>query len=189
GNYWFPCSKFSELHDCRAEKIYLDGTIVTPANFYWEVSPSDVFRPSTVFLFLSAVDAMAFSQSKSNGFLSNSVFIALGTNPVLEVIQVLSERFSAKFVLCFPDDFFGRLNDVRVAAFLEGYNVSVRLEGAESVFVLREKEIRIPNDQVSLSKFERAAGLDLKARTSKPRGYRTFFELLRGLQRSRKTIA
>lgn len=187
GNFAFPCSPSPNFSCSGDEKLYLDGTGVVPSAFFWEFSTTDDNLVSKVFLFQSAVEAMAFYELKGGDFLRDSALVAVGSSVEFPLISTLKSRFfRASFFLVFPNDFAGRVSDVRVAGFLSGVNVSAKLVDGSVVFRYREREVSVPSEAVSLSKFEILSNVNLKTKTVKARGYRTHFLKLRAVFLSNK---
>lgn len=188
GNYTFPCSLLQGFSFNRSETVYFDGTRLVPSEFFWEVSPVESLGKRNVFLFQSATDAMAFLELKGLEYLSNSILVAIGSSPSFSLIEALKSRPYGNFVLCFPNDFFGRLCDVKVGLFLSGFEASMEISDDGVVIEAKGRRSTLKETEISLSKFEKVAGVNLKIRTLKPSQAATFFEELR-LVRQRKNLA
>lgn len=180
GSFAFPCAALHGFRFTGTERLYLDGTRILTSGFFWTFLPDGDCNVARVFLFSSATDAMAFYQIRDAAFFRNAVVYAIGPCPAHDVVETLKSMHPvARFSLCFPNDVMGRIRDVIVASSLERTAVSVRSAGEEYVFRVRGKEVPLRAGHVSLSRFEKVSGLHLSARTEKPKGQRSFFELVR----------
>jgi hypothetical protein len=124
----------------------------------------------------SAMEAIAFLSLNGRRFpdLSLLRFVAVGNHtPQLP-------RFPyRKCALLFEGDLLGRIWDIHAATQLSGRPVSIFYVKRQFDFILPGRAFGLPEDSLSLSAFERAAGLRSGIRTYKStKSYQTFLELL-----------
>nr|WP_294791042.1 hypothetical protein [uncultured Mucilaginibacter sp.] len=136
-----------------------------------------------VILSASALDAVSWLNKKYDAFTStqNLLFVALGTGISEVQLDWIRGNFSAKKCqLIFSNDLLGRLADLKVAAALRGWPLSVYADAEEKLIVnFRTANFCFRQDALSLSAFERAAGVRFGVSAPKPRSHHSFFEELK----------
>jgi hypothetical protein len=135
-----------------------------------------------VILSTSALDAVSWLNKKYNAFTAteNLLFVALGGGISDAQLHWIRDKFSRKKChLIFSNDLLGRLADLKVAAALHGWPLSLYADPEEKVTInFRTANFCFSQETLSLSAFERAAGIRFGVSTSKPRKYNSFFEEL-----------
>jgi len=136
-----------------------------------------------VILSTSALDAVSWLNKKYHSFSTaqNLLFVALGAGISSVQLGWIRENFSCKKCqLIFGKDLLGRLADLKVAAVLPGWPLSLYLEGEEKVLVnFRSRNFCFSQETFSLSAFEREAGVRFGVPASKPLNHNSFFEELK----------
>lgn len=106
-------------------------------------------------------------------------FIALGNLPQARQLGWIGAFCQKrKITLVFGNDLLGRLADIAVAAGIRGK--ALRLVWRDGLIEahLNNKVCPIPPEQVSLNRFEKAAGFRMGIRTRKPAHHNSFLEQL-----------
>jgi len=180
GRYLFPSAGLPGGKTGRPEVLYLDGTRTVPAEFLWKVPQGAALGKTDVFLFQSATDAMAFFELKGSRALRGSALVAMGSGPGTELLQYLKKGPYRNFVLCFPNDFLGRICDIRAGLCLSDRPASIAISTDGTVSIeSKERKCAIRPEALSLSRVERDAGINIRPRTLKPPTETTFFEEMR----------
>lgn len=84
----------------------------------------------------------------------------------------------SKTTLLFDNDLVGRLWDIRIACLIRDKPVHIVYENQHCAFKLINRSFQLPVDQVSLSAFEKAAGIRTGIKTAKAKGHITFLQQL-----------
>jgi len=177
GRYVFPSAELPGRKTGRPEVLYMDGTRTVPAEFFWKIPQEREMGKTDVFLFQSAVDAMAFFELKGSGYVEGAALAAIGSGPGTELLQSLKKGPYRNFALCFPNDFLGRICDVRAGLALSNRPASIAISADGTVAIASKgRKCALRPEDLSLSRVERAAGINIRARTLKPADGTTFFE-------------
>lgn len=167
--------------DLAPEILYIDGKRITPLQTFFEWGVADITMPEKkVYIFQSAFDALAFFQIRKMAE-SNDVIFVVGKYPSKNVLVYIKKSFPiAKFIICFPNNFFGSIADVRIAAILSDKSLSMEVVSNKLLCSYKSRDTAIPLDKVSLSKVSEFTGFSPKRiRTLKPKlGKESFFDLL-----------
>ncbi|SDE62402.1 hypothetical protein SAMN05216464_1085 [Mucilaginibacter pineti] len=136
-----------------------------------------------VILSASALDAVSWLNKKLPAFpqTENILFVSLGAG-VSDVQSLwLREHFAGKsFRLLFGNDLLGRMADLKLAAAIRGWPLSVFLAEKEQVVVnFRSRQFSFGQEHFSLFAFEKAAGVRFGMATDKPKSFNTFFDELK----------
>lgn len=134
----------------------------------------DQHKPTNVFLFFSAMEAIAFAHLKSskfNGF-SRCLFVALGVCPSKQQIDLLKKKFKeSKFHTVFTNDIIGKVYDCKASLWLTNKDCSFAL-GNDIVTAVTNatpfKTVSINRNQFSYFSFHRQLGKRSNIKTHKP---------------------
>jgi hypothetical protein len=136
----------------------------------------DQHKPTNVFLFFSAIEAIAFAHlnnSKFNGF-GRCLFVALGVRPSKQQIDVLRKQFKdCKFHTVFTNNIIGKVCDCKASLWLTNKDCSFALANdIVTVTAVTDKEfpkkINIGRSQFSYFSFHRQFGKRSNIKTHKP---------------------
>jgi hypothetical protein len=132
-----------------------------------------------VYIAESAIDAMSFYQLYKHKFkFDQAVFISTGGNVLRnQAEQILNAYPKAKINTLFDNDFSGKLYDIFLAGIKSKREIRITRESDAVVFQLEKGNFKIPIDQLSLSRFERATGIRSGIRPFKADG-KDFNEML-----------
>lgn len=136
-----------------------------------------------VILSASALEAVSWLNKKYHSFsvTQNLLFVALGAGISDAQLRWIWENFSGKkCLLIFGKDLLGRIADLKVAAALRGWPVSIYLAADEQLMVnFRSANFSFSQETFSLAAFERTAGIRFRIPASKPLKHNSFFEELK----------
>lgn len=136
-----------------------------------------------VILSASALDAVSWLNKKAAAFphTENLLFVALGAGISEVQLLWLRETLAGKqFRLLFGRDLLGRMADLKLAAGIKGWPLSVYLGEGEQVAVsFRSRIFSFSQEKFSLAAFEKVAGVRFGIAADKPKVYNTFFEELK----------
>ncbi len=150
---------------------------------FWLAGNLQFSQVRLVILSASALDAVSWLNKKLPAFplTENLLFLALGAGVTdAQVLWIRAHLEGKAFRLLFGRDVLGRMADVKLAAAIKGWPLSVYLgEGEQVVVSFRQHDFSFSQEQFSLAAFEKAAGVRFGAATDKPKVYNSFFEELK----------
>jgi hypothetical protein len=159
--------KDSELFGFRTVKLAC-------TNGLWYAG--DQHKPINVFLFFSAMEAIAFAHlnsSKFNGF-GRCLFVALGVRPLKQQIDLLKKQFKeCRFHTVFANDLIGKVYDCKASLWLTNKDCSFTLSN-DLITVTAvtnddlPKTVSIGRSQFSYFSFHRLFGKRSNIKTHKP---------------------
>ena len=136
----------------------------------------DQHKPTNIFLFFSAMEAIAFAHlnnSKFNGF-NHCLFVALGVKPLKQQIDLLKKQYKgSKFHTVFTNDLIGKVYDCKASLWLTNKDCSFAL-GNDIVTVTAvtgnepARTVNIGRSQFSYFSFHRQFGKRSNIKTHKP---------------------
>ncbi|TSJ44402.1 hypothetical protein FO440_09545 [Mucilaginibacter corticis] len=136
-----------------------------------------------VILSASALDAVSWLNKNLPAFpqTGNLLLVSLGAGiSEAQVLWIRKHLAGKQYCLSFGNDLLGRMADLKLAAALRGWPLSVFLTEKEMVMVdFRSRHFVFSQENLSLSAFEKAAGMRFGVATDKPKVYTTFFEELK----------
>jgi len=125
-----------------------------------------------VYIAESAIDAMSFYQLHRHEFdFDHAVFISTGGNLLKHQAKNLLEAFpKAKIHTLFDNDFSGKMYDIYLAGIKSKRDVVIQKKQNSVLFKTAKGIFELPNDQISLSRFERETGIRSGILTHKAKG-------------------
>ena len=129
----------------------------------------------------SAMEAISWLDCNFAGLTgtANLLFAATGNNLAAgQIIRLIKLFPCQRHALLFANDLIGNVWDLKVAATLCGYPVSICSSGEFLYINFRNRPFQMPCDAFSLSKFERLCGYRFKVKTLKPRKDVSWLSLL-----------
>ncbi len=161
-----------ELRGDRGYKGKAAGTNSSTAMWVAGI-PSALNNPDMVrdvYFAESAYDAMAFYQTnKARIDLAHSAFVSLGgTFSNGQVNGVMRHFKMADAVDCFDNDLAGRIYGMRMAALVDGKDISIIQKGNELLVQMDNKEIRMPVDKACLKELSKNVALSGRTISWKP---------------------
>ncbi len=176
GEVVFPGFALDELPDQGPARVFPDGRVRTPPEFFLEFRP-DGLPVRRVYVFASALELMAFYQFRPS---SGSILVAAGCAPGYEWMKRIRFRYGrVKFILVTGHSFFDRLWDIRMACCLCGLMPVIRLENGKVCIRAGKYQTETDPDTLSLSRFCRLSGFRTSVQTLKNKGYPSFFDCVR----------
>ena len=136
----------------------------------------DQHKPLNIFLFFSAMEAIAFAHlnnSKFNSF-NHCLFIALGVSPSKQQIDLLKKQYKGcKFHTVFANDLIGKVYDCKASLWLTNKDCSFKLDNdIVTITAVTDKEsaktVNIGRSQFSYFSFHRQFGKRSNIKTHKP---------------------
>lgn len=117
----------------------------------------DPFAVKNVYFAESGYDIMAFWQANKERLdKKSSVFVSIGgTFSEKQVTGIMQHYSEARAMDCFDNDLAGRMYGIRMAALLERMAVGIVKSGNDVRIQVGDKEVRLPEDKVSLTEFAR----------------------------------
>ena len=116
-----------------------------------------------IYIAESAFDAISYYQLNRNQLdLYASVFVSFGGSFSDHQFRNLIEHYSsAKPILLFDNDIYGRMYDIRAFVIMQGKELEAKFdkENDKVDFSIENKQFSIPYNDVSLSSFQSASGL------------------------------
>lgn len=116
-----------------------------------------------IYIAESAFDAISYYQLNRNQLdLYASVFVSFGGSFSDHQFRNLIEHYSsAKPILLFDNDIYGRMYDIRAFVIMQGKELGAKFdkENDKVDFSIENKQFSIPYNDVSLSSFQSASGL------------------------------
>jgi len=136
-----------------------------------------------VILSASALDAVSWLNKKLPAFphTENLLFLALGAGiHEAQLLWIRSNLAGKQFRLSFGQDVLGRMADLKLAAAIRGWPLSVYLGAGEQVVVsFRQHHFSFSQEKFSLAAFEKASGMRFGVATDKPKVHNSFFDELK----------
>lgn len=149
----------------------------------WLAGNLQLSQVRLVILSASALDAVAWLNKKLPAFpnTENLLFVSLGAGiSEAQVLWIRKHLAGKQYRLLFGNDLLGRMADLKLAAALKGWPLSVFLAEKERITVdFRSRHFVFSQETLSLFSFEKAAGVRFGIATDKPKVYTTFFEELK----------
>jgi len=150
---------------------------------FWLAGNLQLSQVRLVILSATALDAVSWLNKKAAAFpqTENLLFVSLGAGVSdAQLLWIRSNLAGKQFRLLFGRDVLGRMADVKLAATIKSWPLSVYLGAGEQVVVsFRQYHFSFIQEQFSLAAFERAAGVRFGTATDKPKVYNTFFDELK----------
>jgi hypothetical protein len=150
---------------------------------FWLAGNLQFSQVRLVILSASALDAVSWLNKKLPAFpqTENLLFVSLGAGvSEAQLLWVRAHLEAKAFRLLFARDLLGRMADVKLAAGIRGWPLSVYLGEGEQVIVnFRHHHFSFSQDGFSLAAFEKAAGVRFGVATDKPKVYNSFFDELK----------
>jgi len=136
-----------------------------------------------VILSASALDAVSWLNKKAAAFpqSENLLFVSMGAGVSDAQLLWMRKHLAGKqFRLLFGRDVLGRMADLKLAAAIKGWPLSVYLGAGEQVTVsFRSRIFSFRQENFTLSAFEKAAGIRFGVATDKPKVHNSFFDELK----------
>jgi hypothetical protein len=136
-----------------------------------------------VILSASALDAISWLNKKLPAFphTENLLFVALGAAVSEVQVTWIREQLAGRSLkLLFGRDVLGRIADLKLAAGIRGWPLSVYLGAGEQVVIcFRQHNFSFRQENFSLAAFEKAAGIRFGVATDKPKTHNSFFDELK----------
>ncbi|WP_026715248.1 hypothetical protein [Flavobacterium daejeonense] len=152
-----------------------------PADFFNLINPLESAFIYEVYFFNSFLDAMAFYQIKKNISFNHALFVVTGNNPKFSYIQYLKKDYTnlKKFYLVYPNSFYGKMLDIKIACYLKGINnVSFILKDNILTVYYNSQSVSINRNYVTLSMIRKALNITLPYKTFKSKIAKSYFEEL-----------
>jgi hypothetical protein len=150
---------------------------------FWLAGNLQLSQVRLVILSASALDAISWLNKKAAAYpqTRNLLFVSLGTGVSdLQVSWIRTHLIDKQFRLLFGRDLLGRMTDLKLAAALKGWPLSVYLSGDEQVAVsFRSRIFSFSQENFSLAAFQTAARIRFGIATDKPKVYNSFFDELK----------
>lgn len=150
---------------------------------FWLAGNLQFSQVRLVILSASALDAVSWLNKKAAAFpqTENLLFVSLGAAVSNAQMLWVREHLGRKqFRLLFGRDVLGRMVDLKLAAAIKGWPLSVYLGAGEQVLVcFRQHHFSFRQENFSLATFEKAAGIRFGVSTYKPKVHNSFFDELK----------
>jgi len=150
---------------------------------FWLAGNSAFSQVRLVILSASALDAVSWLNKKVAAFphTENLLFVALGAGVSDAQVFWIRQHLARKsFRLLFGRDVLGRMTDLKLAAGIRGWPLSVYLgEGDKVVVCFRQQHFSFSQEKFSLAAFEKTAGVRLGVAADKPKVHNSFFDELK----------
>jgi hypothetical protein len=157
--------------------------LVPVTDGFWLAGNLQFSQVRLVILSASALDAVSWLNKKAAAFpqTENLLFVSLGAGVGEAALLWIRTHLAGKqFRLLFGRDLLGRMADLKLAAAIKGWPLSVYLAAREQVAVsFRSRIFSFSQEQFSLAVFEKAAGVRFGVATDKPKVYNSFFDELK----------
>lgn len=139
----------------------------------------DILTARQVLICGSALEAIAFLSLNSYRFteLDQLLFISVGNCPTFEQLNLMQPN--CQFGLIFGKDILGRLADVRIAAMLRNYPVSLHYNSGFIMALSRGVKNAFSEPKLTLNAFEKVSGFRAGIRTYKSKYFDSFLEQLK----------
>jgi hypothetical protein len=149
---------------------------------FWLAGNLHFSQVRLVILSASALDAVSWLNKKGATFpqTENLLFVSLGAGVSdVQLLWMRKHLAGKQFRLLFGRDLLGRMADLKMAAAIKGWPVSVYLGAGEQVVVcFRQHHFFFRQENFSLAAFEKAAGIRFGVATDKPKVHNSFFDEL-----------
>ncbi|MGV8135946.1 MAG: hypothetical protein AB2L20_12085 [Mangrovibacterium sp.] len=180
GEVIFPGSLLRVNPNTYPERVFPDGTVSTPSEFFLEYRSHD-FPCLQVYLFASVLELMAFYQLfQSRASLPAAALVVAGSRPGFEFVQSIKARYAeARFILVKGHTFFDRIWDIRLACQLDGLEPAIRMGNCKVHIRAGRFVAEMFPELLSLSRFCRLSGYRTAVRTLKPKGFNSYVEMIR----------
>jgi hypothetical protein len=150
---------------------------------YWLAGNLQFSQVRLVILSASALDAVSWLNKKLPAFpqTENLLFLAIGAGVSdAQLLWIRAHLEGKAFTLLFGRDVLGRMADLKLAAAIKGWPLSVySAEGEQVTVSFRSKVFSFSQDGFSLAAFEKTAGVRFGVATDKPKVYNSFFDELK----------
>jgi hypothetical protein len=150
---------------------------------FWLAGNLQFSQVRLVILSASALDAVSWLNKKLPAFpqTENLLFVAFGAGiSDAQVLWIRTHLEGKAFTLLFGRELLGRMVDVKLAAAIKGWPLSVySAEGEQVTVSFRSKVFSFSQDQFSLAAFEKTAGVRFGVATDKPKVHNSFFDELK----------
>lgn len=151
-----------EIRGAGGFKSKASGTDSTNAMWIADFTRSSQ-EVRNIYIAESAFDAISYYQLNRNQLdLYASVFVSFGGSFSDHQFRNLIEHYSsAKPILLFDNDIYGRMYDIRAFVIMQGKELEAKFdkENDKVDFSIENKQFSIPYNDVSLSSFQSASGL------------------------------
>lgn len=176
GNLVFAYGEEAEHFGFAFHKVPVTDT-------FWLAGNLQFSQVRLVILSASALDAVSWLNKKLPAFpqTENLLFVAFGAGiSDAQVLWIRTHLEGKAFRLLFGRDVLGRMADLKLAAAIRGWSLSVYLTGNEKVIInFRHFHFSFSQEQFSLAAFEKAAGVRFGVATDKPKVYNSYFDELK----------
>jgi hypothetical protein len=149
----------------------------------------NTYSPTDVFLFSSAMEAVAFAQvSKMKFDFDRCLFIALGVKPIKEQILKIKSDYilsKPKYHSIFGNDLLSYVYDCKISLWLDNKDCKFHLQNdvikiTSSAINMRFKSVEIDRNKFTYAQFVLKFGKKVNLRIHKPTGnHNTFLDLLK----------
>lgn len=150
---------------------------------FWLAGNLQFSQVRLVILSASALDAVSWLNKKGAAFpqTENLLFVSMGAGVSDAQLLWMRKHLAGKQLrLLFGRDLLGRMADLKLAAAIKGWPLSVYSGAGEQVTVrFRSRIFSFRQENFSLAVFEKAAGIRFGVATDKPKLYNTFFDELK----------
>jgi len=175
GNLLFAYGEEFERFGFGFHKVPVTGELWLAGNLQFS-------QVRLVILAASALDAIAWLNKKLPAFpqTENLLFVSLGAGIRDAQLLWIREHLAGKqYRLILGNDLLGRMADLKLAAAIRGWPLSVyRTEKEQVIIEFRARHFSFRQEQFSLFAFEKAAGVRFGMATDKPKLYNTCFDEL-----------
>lgn len=165
----------------RNEMLSITRERFISANFFNLVNPLESTVIYEAYFFNSYLDAMAFFQIKKNISFDNALFVITGNNPKYSYIQYIKKDYISlkKFYLVYPNSFYGKMLDIKIAFYLKGNNnVSFILKDNILTVNYNSQSVSISRNYLSLSMVRKGLNITLPYKTFKSKIADSYFDEL-----------
>lgn len=176
GNLLFAYGEESEHFGFAFHKVPVtDG--------FWLAGNLQLSQVRLVILSASALDGVSWLNKKLPAFphCENLLFLSLGAGIREVQLSWIWDHLAGKeFRLLYGRDLLGRMADLKLAATIKGWPLSVYLGEGEQVIVdFRSRHFSLGQENFSLSVFEKTAGVRFGVAADKPKIHNSFFDELK----------
>lgn len=147
---------------------------------FWLAGNLQFSQVRLVILSASALDAVSWLNKKAAAFpqTGNLLFVSLGAGVSEAALLWIRKHLAGKqFRLLFGRDLLGRMADLKLAAGIRGWPLSVYLgEGEQAVVCFRQHHFSFSQEKFSVAAFEKDAGVRFGIAADKPKVHNSFFD-------------
>ncbi|MCQ6957665.1 hypothetical protein [Mucilaginibacter aquariorum] len=176
GNLIFPYGDEKEHYGFAFHRVPITDECWFAGNFHFE-------QVRLIILSSSAVDAISWLNKKFHtiAHTQDLLFVSFGAGISMVQLRWLRERLiRKKYQFIFTNDLLGRMADVKVAAAIRGWPISVYVPDDHQIAVrFRAAKFLFSQNDFSLSAFEKAAGARFGIAVTKPKLHNSFFDELK----------